>query len=229
MPSLTVLRLSASFGAVWSELADESALKIHDVSEVADLGRRAGTIAVIAAGGEEGRIEALLRANPVPGLEVAVVGSIPSHRLAVTVVRAGAAEYFALPTDLELLRSWVKERADRQRARASATAFAAGERAKYNFQGILGDSPTLRAALDRAARIIPHGTVTILITGETGTGKELLARAIHYNGPRRDAPFVDINCAAIPEHLLESELFGHEKGAFTDATSTKPGLFEMAN
>jgi DNA-binding NtrC family response regulator len=229
VPSLTVLRLSASFGAVWSELADESALKIHDVSEVADLGHRAGTIAIIAAGGEEERIEALMRANPVPGLDVAVVGSVASHRLAVTVIRSGAAEYFALPTDLELLRSWVKERADRQRARASATAFAAGERAKYNFKGILGDSPTLRAALDRAARIIPHGTVTVLITGETGTGKELLARAIHYNGPRRDAPFVDINCAAIPEHLLESELFGHEKGAFTDATSTKPGLFEMAN
>lgn len=229
VPSLTVLQLSSSFSTVWSSLASDAALRIHDVHEVADLGRRAGTIAIVAAGGEEERIEALLRASPVPGLEIAVVGAVASHRLAVRVMRAGATEYFALPQDLDLLQSWVRERAERQRARANATAFAAGERTKYTFDGILGDSPALRAALDRASRVIPHGSVTVLITGETGTGKELLARAIHYNGPRRDAPFVDINCAAIPEHLLESELFGHEKGAFTDATTTKAGLFEMAH
>jgi DNA-binding NtrC family response regulator len=77
--------------------------------------------------------------------------------------------------------------------------------------------------------VIPHGNATVLLTGETGTGKELFARAVHYNGPRRAAPFVDVNCAAIPDQLLESELFGHEKGAFTDAASAKPGLFEVAN
>jgi DNA-binding NtrC family response regulator len=229
VPSLTVLHLSNSFSAVWTSLAEDAMLRVHDVTEVADLGRRAGTIAVIAAGGEVSSVEALLRASPVPGLEVAVVGGIPSHRLAVQLMRAGASEYFALPMDLEMLRSWVRERAERQRTRASARAFAVSERAKFNFAGILGESAALRAALDRAARVIPHSNVTVLITGETGTGKELLARAIHYNGPRRDAPFVDINCAAIPEHLLESELFGHEKGAFTDATTTKAGLFEMAH
>jgi len=127
------------------------------------------------------------------------------------------------------LRSCLRDRVERTQRAQQANAFAAQERSKYTFEGILGDSPALRAALDKAARIIPRGGVTVLITGETGTGKELLARAIHYNGPRSGAPFVDINCAAIPEQLLESELFGHEKGAFTDASSTKPGLFELAD
>ena len=228
-PSLSVVRLSTSFASAWSELAAEFGLQLVEVQEFADLGKQAGTVALIAAGGEEDRVESLLRSSPVPNQSIAVVGAVESRRLAINVVRAGAADYFALPSDFELLRSWIRDHADRLRARASATEFAAGERSKYTFEGILGDSPALRAALDRAARVIPHGAVTVLITGETGTGKELLARAIHYNGPRRDAPFVDINCAAIPEHLLESELFGHEKGAFTDATSAKPGLFEMAN
>jgi two-component system, NtrC family, response regulator HydG len=229
VPSLSLLQLSASFGSIWPDIAKDCELPVREVTEFADLGQQPGTIAILAAGGEEDRVEALLRASPITGVEIAVVGAIASHRLAVTLMLAGAGQYFALPEEAELLRSWVRERAERQRAQASAAAFADAERRKYNFEGILGTSASLREALDRAARIIPHGGVTVLITGETGTGKELLARAIHYNGPRRDAPFVDINCAAIPEHLLESELFGHEKGAFTDATSTKPGLFELAN
>jgi DNA-binding NtrC family response regulator len=227
--TLNVLSLSESFSSVWPELAAEAGVVLQMVGDVADLGHHTGSIALIAAGGDEARAESLLRDNPLPGLELAVVGAQADHRLAVALMRAGAAEYFALPVDVDLIRSWVRERVERARARASAAAFAEQERATYTFTGILGDSPALRAALARAARVIPHSGVTVLITGETGSGKELLARALHYNGPRRDAPFVDINCAAIPESLLESELFGHEKGAFTDATAAKPGLFEMAN
>ena len=162
-------------------------------------------------------------------IEIAAVGARADHHLAVTLVRAGAATYFSLPEDVSLLGSWLRERAEALRADTRRLEFAATEASKFRFEGVLGESAVLRAALDRAARIIPHASVTVLLTGETGTGKELVARAIHYNGPRHGAPFVDINCAAIPEQLLESELFGHEKGAFTGATIAKPGLFELAN
>jgi DNA-binding NtrC family response regulator len=123
----------------------------------------------------------------------------------------------------------VRERAERLAARGQRTEFAAREAGKFRFDGILGASPALQAALAKASRVIPHPTVTVLVAGETGTGKELLARALHYNGPRREGPFVDVNCAAIPDQLLESELFGHEKGSFTGATVAKPGLFEVAS
>ena len=229
MPTLTLLSLSDSFVAMWPDLASECGLTLVTVTEPAAFDRLNGSVGVIAAGGAEEQLDATFRKIAPAGAEVAAVGAVATHRLVVSLMRAGASEYFALPNDYELLRSWLKERAERLQALANRSAFAAREEAKYRFEGILGTSAALRAALDRASRVIPHANVTVLLTGETGTGKELLARAIHYNGPRREAPFVDVNCAAIPEMLLESELFGHEKGAFTDATSAKPGLFEVAN
>ena len=160
---------------------------------------------------------------------VLVVGAQAEHRLAAALVRAGAADYFALPGDLEALRAAVAERARRLKARQDGGKLAAAERQTFDFRRIIGRSPQIRAALERAARIIPRDRATVLITGETGTGKELLAQAIHYNGPRAAQPFVELNCAAVPAGLLETELFGHEKGAFTDARTAKPGLFEAAD
>ncbi|MDQ3697706.1 MAG: sigma-54 dependent transcriptional regulator [Gemmatimonadota bacterium] len=228
MANLTLLTLSDSFGAIWPGLASECGLALAAASDTSAFGRLDG-VGVIAGAGVEETLAATFRQISPSAADVAAVGALPAHRLAVSVMRAGASDYFALPQDLDLLRSWLRERADRLRTRESRSAFAARETAKYHFDGILGGSAALRTALEQASRVIPHANVTILIAGETGTGKELLARAIHYNGPRREQAFVDVNCAAIPNNLLESELFGHEKGAFTDASVAKPGLFEVAS
>lgn len=101
----------------------------------------------------------------------------------------------------------------------------AGEAA---FRSVIGRSPALREAVRMAMRVARRRASTVLVGGETGTGKELFARGIHYAGPTPEAPFVPVNCAAIPAHLLESELFGHERGAFTDAKQKKQGLLELA-
>ena len=97
------------------------------------------------------------------------------------------------------------------------------------FQNILGRSPAISEALALAHRVASSPRTTVLLLGETGAGKELFARGIHYAGPNSEQPFVAVNCAAIPENLLESELFGHERGAFTDARKRKSGLFELAS
>ena len=229
MPTLRVLQLSESFAAAWPALATQCGMSLDIVDSASELGQRHDGIGIVTAGGEEERLTSTFRDLAPRTIEIAAVGASPDHRLATAIMRAGASEYFALAEDLDLLRSWISDQAERITASERRTAFSARESAKYRFEGILGDSSALIQVLDRAARLIPHANVTVLLTGETGTGKELLARALHYNGPRRQAPFVDVNCAAIPHQLLESELFGHEKGAFTDASAPKPGLFELAD
>jgi two-component system response regulator HydG len=151
------------------------------------------------------------------------------HRTAAAARQSGAADCFALPADLELLRRRLEREARRTEGRAEAERFAEGERQSSGFQAILGQSAALRETLEQARRVAAHRDLTVLIGGETGTGKELLARALHYASPRAGEPFVEVNCAAIPVNLLESELFGHERGAFTGAVAAKPGLFEMAH
>ena len=217
---------------LWPELATASGVSLqHFSADPAGMMAWAAlgdAIHLFASGGDEHAAITALERVAVPS-HTAVVGSTADHRLAVSAMRSGAQEYFALPGDLEALRSWVSDASVRLSAQRDGSAFASREGMKYTFDGILGASPSLAAALTRAARVIPHGNVTVLLQGETGTGKELFARAIHYNGPRARQPFVDVNCTAIPENLLESELFGHEAGAFTDARTAKPGLFELAD
>jgi DNA-binding NtrC family response regulator len=229
VPRLLVLRVSDSFSTLWPTLARECGLQLEVTTSPELFDAATDAIGLVAAGGDEDRLETIFRDLSPNGIDVAAVASHGERRVVVATLRAGAADYFSLTEDLDLLRSWLRDQTERIQHKERRSVFAESQRSKYRFDGILGDSPALLAALDRAARIIPHPNVTVLITGETGTGKELLARALHYNGPRHTAPFVDVNCAAIPEQLLESELFGHEKGAFTSATSSKPGLFELAN
>jgi len=226
---LRVVALTDSFHTEWPALAQAHGLALTLRDDASALEPGPASITLVAAGGEERALEPALRRVPDETRFVAAVGADASHRLASAVVRAGADDYFALPEDLDALRSWVADAVARIQVEREAASFAEQERGGVQFTGILGASAALHAALDRARRVINRPTVTVLLTGETGTGKELLARAIHYNGPRRDAPFVDVNCAAIPENLLESELFGHEKGAFTGATGTKPGLMQLAD
>ena len=229
---LLVVRLSDSFGDFWPALAREIGVPLVEWSPGPageELPPPGAAVVLLAAGGREADIAALLPQLQVPAdIPVIAVGSSLSHRLAAQAVAAGASDYLALPDDRDGLRDALAAAVERRRAALGRAALAHLEAQAHAFREIVGDSPSLRAMLERAARVLPHADATVLITGETGTGKELLARALHYGGPRAAAPFVELNCAALPAQLLESELFGHERGAFTDAKTAKPGLFEVA-
>ena len=158
-------------------------------------------------------------------------GDIP---MTVRALKAGAANFLTKPFDdddlLNSIHQCMKVAALERRARTLEQSLKSARselHERYGFEQILGRSPVLRETLTRAAQVARTET-TALITGESGTGKELVARAIHHASPRADGPFVAVNCAALPDTLLESELFGHERGAFTGADRQKPGRFELA-
>jgi DNA-binding NtrC family response regulator len=231
VPTLAVVARGDTFAALWPELAKAHRLELLVVSSASQLSPTADFLPpVVVVAGREEEAEADVRSLRSAGLPPPiVVGSLPDHRQAVRLLQAGAAEYFALPEDLATLRSLIADLAERSTRRFDRQRLLEATRTDYDFSQIVGRSAPLLTALERAARVIPHDRASVLITGETGTGKELVAQAIHYNGPRGLNAFVDINCAAIPASLIESELFGFERGAFTDARSAKPGLFEAAD
>jgi DNA-binding NtrC family response regulator len=162
-----------------------------------------------------------------PDVNVIIMTAFGSVETAIEAMRQGAYDYLIKPVKTEeLIR--VTERAVREAAlRREVQRLRREVHKEYSFHQILGKSKPMREVFDLIRRVADSLT-NVLITGESGTGKELVAKAIHYNSERRDAPFVPVNCAAIPEALLESELFGHVKGAFTDAKADKRGLFEEA-
>jgi len=164
-----------------------------------------------------------------PRVEVVCFSLGGSVRQAVESLKAGASNYFSLPEEIEHLSKHLLLSIRKEKKRVESKRFIDSRKSRYDFHHIIGKSPKLIGVLKEAERVIKTRTSPVLIRGETGTGKELLARAIHYNSARPEEPFVDVNCSAIPDKLLESELFGYERGAFTDAKTTKKGLFEIAH
>lgn len=176
-----------------------------------------------------GGLEILARAKQAStATEVIVVtghGTIPS---AVAAMQQGAFTYLQKPLDLAHLRSAVEKASAGVRLERQNLELNRRLDEKFGFEGVVGSSPQMLGLVERLKRIAPTDA-TVLIQGETGTGKELVAQAIHQNSPRKPKPFVALNCAALSENILESELFGHVRGAFTDASSDRVGKFEYAN
>jgi DNA-binding NtrC family response regulator len=227
---LAAVELSESFADSVRDLVDEAGFELvrHDPATDDPVPPAARACLVLAGGAEPDGLD-WLASRPSGSAPRYLIGAAPDHRIAVAALARGVRDYFVLPGDLDLLRRTLERLAGEAAAAGQAEGFTQVERRSSGFDTIVGRSPALLAVLANARRVAAIRDVTVLIGGETGTGKELLARAIHLDSPRAKAPFVEINCAAIPANLLESELFGHERGAFTGAVAAKPGLLELAD
>jgi DNA-binding NtrC family response regulator len=158
---------------------------------------------------------------------IMVTGEVLAENV-ITALRGGAYDFIAKPINLDELEITVRNALETGRLREQVSQVRRERTRKFSFEQIVGDSPAIRRVLTLARKVAESEASSVLLQGESGTGKDLVAKAMHYGSNRADAPFVAINCAAIPATLIESELFGYEKGAFTDAKARKEGLFEQA-
>ncbi len=163
-----------------------------------------------------------------PETVVIMITAYASTDTAIKAMKEGAYDYITKPFKIEEIKLIIKNALEKRSLQSENILLKKVVRDRFHFENIIGQSPKMMAIYELLEKVSPTKT-NILITGESGTGKELVAKAIHFNSPRKDKPFVTLNCGAIPEALIESELFGHMKGAFTDAISTKKGLFEIAD
>ncbi|HTY62535.1 MAG TPA: sigma-54 dependent transcriptional regulator [Acidobacteriota bacterium] len=171
-------------------------------------------------------LQALRRANAeIPIVMMTAYGSVET---AVEAMKRGASDYVVKPFSLDEIRLIVRKELDVRRLRAENVSLREELGHRYQYPNIVARSAKMQEILATVERVAPTNS-TILVGGESGVGKELIARAIHQRSRRASGPFIKINCTAIPENLLESELFGYEKGAFTSATASKPGKFELAD
>jgi two-component system response regulator PilR (NtrC family) len=168
-----------------------------------------------------------IKANS-PETIVIMITAYASADTAIKAMKEGAYDYITKPFKVDEIKLIIKNALEKKSLQKENILLKQAVRDRFHFGNIIGQSPKMVALYDLLEKVSPTKT-NILITGESGTGKELVAKAIHYNSPRKEKPFVTLNCGAIPEPLIESELFGHMKGAFTDAIATKKGLFEVAD
>src|SRR5512145_1263197 len=165
-----------------------------------------------------------------PETAVIIISAYGHIESAVSAIKSGASDYLEKPFQhLEKLRIAVTRSLEEVKAKREIHRLTRREEGKYRSSQMIGDADSTRRLRDVIGQLARSEAHTILIHGESGTGKELVARGLHYESPRRESPFMEVNCAAITETLFESELFGHEKGAFTDAKATKKGLMELAD
>jgi len=163
-----------------------------------------------------------------PETQIIVLTAYPDHKTAVEAMKHGAYDYLEKPYQLDVVESRVSHALASARLRAENVMLRERLRKNYGFETILGNSASMKRVFETVRQVAPT-KATVLITGESGTGKELIANAIHNVSPRKDKAFIAVHCAALSKSLLESELFGHEKGAFTGAVASKPGRFERAH
>ncbi|UCH10681.1 MAG: sigma-54-dependent Fis family transcriptional regulator [Fidelibacterota bacterium] len=167
-------------------------------------------------------------ARSAPDVKVIMITASSSVDQAVDAMKKGAYDYLTKPIDFDTLLISIQHALEIVRADKEIARLRENLKGRYRFENIIGESPAMLNLFDGMERVL-NNPVTVLLQAESGTGKELVAKAIHYNGNRSEAPFIAVNCAAIPPSLIESELFGHEKGAFTGAIARHIGKFEQAH
>ncbi len=163
------------------------------------------------------------------GTPVIMLTAVDKSDIAVQAMKLGAHDYVTKPINFEELKIVIEKSLESTRLRRQLAHLLKAQQKKNGFSGLIGSSPPMLQVYEKISKIAASNGTTVLITGESGTGKELVARAVHFLSERKDKPLMTVNCAALTETLIESELFGYEKGAFTDARNQRKGIFEIAD